>query len=153
MSADPAPPPSVDPRCSTLCAPSEPRAKGAFAICSAASATTCVSLCETRIAGVPTVCAGCLLEGASFAPDGLEQQKLNRGSPDCSPSQACPGSGMACVYVLPSGRRCQTAFCLDDLDGKDAAACARELFPRTEVDCQPTFRSVQACADVCADST
>jgi hypothetical protein len=104
--------------------------EGAFDVCSAESARSCVDQCEARIAGIAPVCASCLVEDAYFWPDGDGYEVLCEGT-TCS----IQGPGGTCTF--PEGDRAAQEDCV------------RVAFPRREVACEPRFRPVTECASVC----
>jgi hypothetical protein len=122
----------ADPRCAAICQVREPELDGAYDVCSTASARSCVDQCEVRIAGTPTVCASCLLEGAEFdAPDEI-------------------GDGDSCAdgTCTISGREGTCSYREADPAARDA--CIREVYPRREVSCEVYFRSVEQCTASCS---
>ncbi len=121
---------NADPRCAAVCAIRTPSLEGAFDVCSMDSAAACLEQCEIRIADVATVCAGCLLERASFRTDPIDI------SSDCTAS-GCIIYGRAGSCSYPPGN----AAAEDD--------CLRQVYPRREVDCEVSFRPVNDCAEVC----
>ena len=123
----------ADPRCAALCAPEEPAVDGAFDVCSADAVRSCVDQCETRIAGVESVCASCLLEDAEF---GVEPLITN---PDeCEPNGMCTMQGREGYCTYPQG------------DSGAREDCMREVWPRREVACPVEFRPVSECAATCS---
>lgn len=99
-------------------------------MCSIASASSCVDQCEVRIADVPSLCATCLLEAASFHPDG---QYVDRW---CT-YDSCTIEGPAGSCTYPATNEAAEEDCI------------RQVYPRREVDCEVQFRSVTECAEVC----
>src|SRR5687767_8189027 len=55
-----------DARCVAVCTDEPPELDGAYDVCNSASRTTCLDLCEARIAGQASLCQTCLLEDAYY---------------------------------------------------------------------------------------
>lgn len=127
----------VDPRCSALCTIDEPP-DGLGLVCSPASADACIDLCERRIVEANSLCAECLLEGATFeTPDDRPGIIVCPESPECGGGHQCTLSG--------GGQTC--AYC----EGDDAQReeCHRVTNPRTEIDCETHFEPVTDCVGFC----
>ncbi|MEO6777206.1 MAG: hypothetical protein ABI467_30035, partial [Kofleriaceae bacterium] len=121
-----------DPRCVATCPETMPEYVGVGAVCDTASRAQCLDECAARIAGVPTLCQSCLLEGAYFGPGGVVIG--NDGSCDLSSCTLTSAFG-TCTYAT------------DDQAAK--LACLQEVDPRREVTCTPDFQSTTKCASVC----
>ena len=71
----------ADPRCEALCQRGTYR--GAFVgkvVCSQESKSLCFRLCDTQIKNQETICASCLLEGASFIfPSSILEDGVAKG--------------------------------------------------------------------------
>jgi hypothetical protein len=122
-----------DPRCLAVCEIREPAVEGAFDICSQSSASACVDQCAARIEGVESVCGTCLLEQAYFGT-----------GPDDGPNGMCE-NGSCTMYGDDPGESCT----FDEGDQAAIEDCYRQLFPRREVDCSPSFQPVSGCSGVC----
>jgi len=121
----------VDPRCETLCVIQEPSLSGAYDICSQASADRCKQDCDAHIKDVTSTCASCLLEQATFSVPPVSS------SGDVCNAGTCTTTGRAGSCDYPQGN--------------DAARddCIRQVSPRREVECTPTYRPVSECNSTC----
>ncbi|HEY3354580.1 MAG TPA: hypothetical protein VGQ83_15115 [Polyangia bacterium] len=117
---------ALDPRCDALCAESDPAC--------ASAVTECQSVCQVRVAGLASLCATCLLEGANGGTCG--------GGGPCCPAPEFPASVRACADacagsagVNPAGDHplCE-ALCADDdaACSADSAACFDECRVRIQ---------------------
>jgi hypothetical protein len=126
-----------DPRCVSACTDDPPSVDGAGDICNTGSQANCLDECELRIAGVPTVCASCLLEDACFDPDGcgpISEPVFCEGTPG---DETCTVTGRNGSCTFPAG---------DDAAADD---CERQVNPRREVACTAEFRSTSECNVEC----
>lgn len=132
---DTASPSDVDPRCAALCTIDEPAVEGAFDVCSADGIDLCIATCESRIAGVASLCASCLLDDACFDPS-------CRGGVDGGDE----GGGEDGVCFL-SGREGDCSYTCEDQQAYED--CLAQVYPRRTVSCEPVFAPVVECAEVC----
>jgi len=125
---------SADPRCATICMIDEPSISGTGDVCNLDSAQLCLDTCAVRIAGVDTLCASCLLEGAYFSTGG------EVGDGDYCDGQTCTMTGRAGTCTYPYGNEAARQTCM------------RQVNPRREVACEADFRPVTECSTVCVSS-
>ncbi len=160
---------SDDPRCSALCSDEAPERDDAFAVCSAQSLQQCGELCEARIASSENLCAECLLEDAQLptpvdessahevcVDDGVCYLGLSRWCEDScwvSPGVvSCGGSCDGAVEGYEAEVEDGDACAFDDNDEAARSACYQELYPRQDVTCEPVFRPVTDCTELCTST-
>ena len=122
-----------DARCVAACTAEEPRYEGVGKICDAASRVQCLDECETRIAGVSTVCQNCLVEDACFGPDGCYGDDV----------------GLSCINNTCT---VSSEFGTCSFNPNDEAAklkCYQQVDPRREATCTSRFQPTSECAAVC----
>ncbi|MCA9519600.1 MAG: hypothetical protein KC609_01445 [Myxococcales bacterium] len=121
---------AVDPLCESLCETAPPKLDDAFKVCSAASVEACRTTCDDLVRDYIPICGSCRLEGASFSTGETVDES-------CDADGLCTiRNGAGCQY--PNG------------DSAQRDACYRTLFPREEVECEPQFRPLSDCADLCS---
>lgn len=125
---------SRDPRCVSACTSSEPPHEGIGRVCDTASFAQCLDECEARLAGVAPICQNCLVERACLEPGGCA---LNT-----DPVPTCMND--LCTVETQFG---SCMFAREDQAAR--LECYRQVDPRREVTCIPTFRPATECASVC----
>jgi hypothetical protein len=121
-----------DARCVAVCTDSPPEIEGAGDVCSGASRTTCLDLCEARIAGQASLCQTCLLEEAYYGTNGDD----SGGFANCNETTCTiTGRNGSCTYPQS--------------DNAKYEMCQRQVNPTREVACTVDFQPVSACASTC----
>jgi hypothetical protein len=122
-----------DTRCVAVCTDSPPEIEGSGDICNSASRTTCLDLCEARIAGQTSLCQTCLLEDAYYGSDG---DVVVGGGTECNQTTCTiTGRNGSCTY--PQN------------DNAKYEMCMRQVYPTREVACEVDFQPVSDCATTC----
>ncbi len=120
-----------DARCVAVCTDDPPAIEGAGDVCSGASRTSCLELCEARIAGQMSLCQTCLLEGAYYGTGGED-----------GPGGFCDNT--SCTIT---GRNGSCTYPPNDTAKREM--CERQVNPRREVPCDVEFEPVSQCASSC----
>ena len=132
-------PAADDPRCVSLCRDDPHEVEGAFDVCSAESVRECLNLCRAQLEDADSsICRSCLLENAAF---GVEEPLSN---PVCH-----GGAGGSCAsgQCELTGREGDCSYCSGN--ETERRNCLRLVYPRRDVHCRPTFRTVTECTAVC----